>query len=57
MWNFTVGGLLVPQLEEIQHLFESKETAEESQRAEEVTADNTFIGDYLSWFSLENGTT
>ena len=48
MWNFTVGGLLVPQLEEIQHLFESKETAEESQRAEEVTADNTFLGDYLS---------
>ena len=36
MWNFTVGGLLVPKIDDIEHLFESKETAEENQDLEEV---------------------
>jgi len=45
MWNFTVRGLLVPKIDGIEHLFESKETAEESQHFEEVKAEDTFIGD------------
>lgn len=45
MWNFTVRGLLVPKIDAIEHLFESKETAEESQHLEEVKAEDTFIGD------------
>ena len=36
MWDFTVGGLLVPKIDDIEHLFESKETAEENQDLEEV---------------------
>ena len=47
MWNFTVRGLFVPKIDAIEHLFESKETAEESQHLEEVKADDTFIGDYV----------
>jgi len=31
MWNFTVCGLLVPKIDAIDHLFESRETAKESQ--------------------------
>ena len=45
MWNFTVRGLLVPKIDDIEHLFESKETAEESQNLEEVKAEDTFIGE------------
>ena len=44
MWNFTVEGLLVPKMDKIEHLFQSKETAEESQHLEEVKADDAFIG-------------
>jgi len=45
MWNFTVRGLLVPKLLGIDHLFQSEETAEQSQRdPQEVTAEDTFIG-------------
>ena len=36
MWNFTVGGLLVPKVDDKEHFFESKETAEENQDLEEV---------------------
>ena len=36
MWNFTVGGLLVPKVDDVEHFFESKETAEENQDLEEV---------------------
>ena len=32
MWNFTVRGLLVPNLSEIEHLFQSEETVKNSQR-------------------------
>ena len=49
MWNFTVCSLLVPKIDGIEHLFESKETTEESQQLEEVKADDTFIGEQLSF--------
>jgi hypothetical protein len=46
MWNFTVRGLLVPDLSEIENLFSSKETAEEQQRpGHGLTAEDTFIGE------------
>lgn len=45
MWNFTVRGLLVPEIDEVEYLFQSEQTAEESQRdAQEVTAEDTCIG-------------
>ena len=45
MWNFTVRGLIVPKFLKFQHLFQSGETAEESQHdPKEVTAEDTFIG-------------
>lgn len=45
MWNFTVRGLLVPKIDEVEYLFQSEQTAEESQRdAQEVTAEDTCIG-------------
>lgn len=53
MWNFTVRGLLVPTLSEINHLFKSKETAEESQHPQEVTAEDTFIGDEIYKIELK----
>ena len=45
MWNFTVRSLLVPKIDGMEHLFERKETTEESQHLEEVKADDTFIGE------------
>lgn len=45
MWNFTVRGLLVPKMDGIEDLFQSKETAQESQRSDGVEADDTFIGE------------
>ena len=45
MWNFTVCGLLVPKMNGIEDLFQSKETTQESQHSEGVEADDTFIGD------------
>lgn len=45
MWNFTVRGLIVPKFHKFQDLFQSGETAEESQHdPKEVTAEDTFIG-------------
>lgn len=52
MWNFTVRGLLVPKIATIEHLFQSKETAEESQRVQEVIAEDTFIGDYPVYYYI-----
>jgi hypothetical protein len=46
MWNFTVRGLLIPDLSGIENLFASKETAEEQQRPRDgLTANDTFIGE------------
>ena len=45
MWNFTVRGLMVPNVSEIEHLFTSKETVEEPQHSiKNVKAEDTFIG-------------
>ena len=45
MWNFTVRGVLLPNLSEVSKLLESKETTEEQQCVLEVfKARDTFIG-------------
>ena len=44
MWNFTVHRLLVPNMPDIEHLFEREETAENPISNETVTAHDTFIG-------------
>lgn len=45
MWNFTVRGLLVPNLSEIEHLFQSEKTVKNSQRPlKNVKAKEMFIG-------------
>ncbi|CAB4034918.1 ankyrin repeat domain-containing 62 [Paramuricea clavata] len=44
MWNFTVRGLVVPNVDGIEDLFESKETAEEPQHSlKDVKVQDTFI--------------
>ena len=55
MWNFTVRGLLIPNVDGIEDLFNSKETAEEPQRSlKEVKAQDTFIGRCIHSFSLDH---
>ena len=44
MWNFTVLGLLVPNMSDMEHLFEREETAENSISNETETAHDTFTG-------------
>ena len=44
MWNFTVRGLLVPNMPYMEHLFKREETAENPISNETVTVHDTFIG-------------
>ena len=58
MWNFTVRGLVIPNVDGIEDLFNSKETAEEPQRSlKEVKAQDTLIGRCIHSFSLDNYST
>jgi hypothetical protein len=49
MWNFTVRGLLVPCLSEIEHLFKSSETVEQLQQSvKNVKAQDMFVGRFCN---------
>ena len=51
MWNFTVRGLLVPNVDEVEDLLKSKETAEEPQHSlKDVKAQDTFIGGGICFY-------
>ena len=53
MWNFTVRGFVIPNVNGIEDLFNSNETVEEPQRSlKEVKAQDTFIGRCIHSFSL-----
>ena len=45
MWNFTVGGAIIPDVSEIKELMTCKETATMPQTdISEVTAEDLFLG-------------